>query len=265
MFVWLWMLGCAAFPGKTNDVFDIEIRYQGWTPSDAEYEAINQARLRWQSVLTSDIPDEYVQVEQEAVDALGTTPCFAMNQNVDDLLVHISIDDSHPTPFVSHICTRREDSPFYTSVGGIWLGNSALEGGSVFDQLEDAVVHEIGHVLGLRASGWNLDIDGDGIWERNLLPEMSECGTTQIHYVGPYANGVFQDMGGVGQIPMEDVGQPGTACEHWDNVTLNGEVMTGYSGSTPRALSAITVAAIEELGYDVNIGQAEYYELPAVP
>ena len=156
----------------------------------------------------------------------------------------------------------RSEAPYAPSTAGIWLGSSALEGGEHFDQLEDAVLHEIGHALGLRATAWNLDINGDGVWERNMLPGMSDCGNSQVHYVGPLANAVFQNMGGSGQIPMEDGGSDGTACEHWDSGTFAGEVMTGYISAEPKALSAITVAAIEELGYGVDAAAAEYYELP---
>ncbi len=95
-----------------------------------------------------------------------------------------------------------------------------------------------------------------------MLPGMSDCGNSPVHYVGPLANAVFHNMGGSGQIPMEDGGNSGTACEHWDSDTFAGEIMTGYTSSEPKALSAITVAAIEELGYGVDASAAEQYELP---
>ena len=262
MWFWFWILGCSMFPSKSDGSFFIDVSYKGWSPTSAEDNAIATAVSRWERIIINDIEEEHVEVEQSAVDALGETPCFAVDRDIDDILVFISINDNQETPFVSHICTMRSEAPYAPSTAGIWLGSSALEGGAHFDQLEDAVVHELGHALGLRATAWNLDIDNDGVWERNMLPGMSDCGNSQVHYVGPLANAVFHDMGGSGQIPMEDGGSGGTACEHWDSDTFAGEVMIGYTSSEPKALSAITVAAIEELGYGVDASAAEPYELP---
>jgi len=261
MALWLFMISCTSFPGKADGSFTIEMRYQGWTPNSDERAAIEEAADRWERVIVDDLVDEELYISQEAVDDLGETPCFAVEETIDDVVVFVSINDNQRTSFVSHVCTRRSEPPFETSTGGIWLGTPALDGGTFFNELHDSVTHEIGHVLGLRASAWNLDIDGDGIWERNLLPDMPECGNEPIHYVGPLANSIYQDLGGTGQLPMEDQGQTGTACEHWDAGVLDGEIMTAFGGSE-RAISAITVGAIEELGYGVSIDNAEPYELP---
>ena len=105
--------GCALwFDGKSDPGFDITLRYEGWTPSDAEAEAIQRAVARWEAVIREDIPDEQVTLTQETIDAApGGVPCAATDEVVDDLLVYVVLERPlYPLRTGSdHPCTVESD------------------------------------------------------------------------------------------------------------------------------------------------------------
>jgi len=60
-------------------------------------------------------------------------------------------------------------------------------------------------------------------------------------------------------MPMEQGGGAGTACSHWDEMCLVGELMTGYLRDGGLEMSRMTVAALEDLGYAVNYTGADAF------
>lgn len=51
-------------------------------------------------------------------------------------------------------------------------------------------------------------------------------------------------------MPVEQDGGPGTRDSHWDEETFGNEIMTGYINNSDNYLSDMTVASLEDLGYD---------------
>lgn len=115
--------------------------------------------------------------------------------------------------------------------------------------LTDTILHEMIHALGFGT-----------IWETlNLLQ-----GTTDLRFTGPNGiaayNAEFTAIAGADTnstmgVPVETDGGEGTAGGHWDEETFLIEMMTGFSDAT-NYVSAMTVASLEDLGYDTifNIG-----------
>lgn len=261
----LLLSGCALwFDGKSDPGFDITLRYEGWTPSDAEAEAIQRAVARWEAVIREDIPDEQVTLTQETIDAApGGVPCAATDEVVDDLLVYVVLDQSLGERAASQQCLIRQDAPYLPKLGGIYLTDAFLEGGVFADLLEPTVAHELGHILGLRRIGWNLDEDGDGSWERLLVPGREpDCpASEQVFYEGARGVAAWQQLGGTGFVPLEDEGPEGTRCEHWDSSVFGNELMTGGGIDPERPMSLVTIEAIADLGYTVDTSLADPFEL----
>jgi hypothetical protein len=114
-------------------------------------------------------------------------------------------------------------------------------------RLNDLVLHEMGHVLGI---GFNWV--GEGRVD-DLLTDPT--------YNGPAANAAWHELGGTGQVPVEDGGGIGTFAAHWRETTFDDELMTGYSDGDER-LSRVTIGALVDRGYGVDLDQADAYELP---
>jgi hypothetical protein len=117
--------------------------------------------------------------------------------------------------------------------------------------LTDLIFHEIGHVLGF-----------GGLWGGRGL--VTGGGTSDPRFGGPAARQQYAALGGTGDVPLENTGGTGTADTHWREATFRTEIMTGFAERIGVAmpLSRLTIAAMADLGYAVDLGQADAYVLP---
>ena len=104
-------------------------------------------------------------------------------------------------------------------------------------------LHEIAHVLGFGT-----------IWEHLGFLQDPEG---EAHFNGPLAIGAFDDSGGRdyagAKVPLHD------DTGHWKFPLFANELMGPGGGG---ALSAITVQSLADLGYGVDVTQADAYTLP---
>ena len=135
-----------------------------------------------------------------------------------------------------------------------------------FDSLhlfDDIVLHEMLHSIGL-GTMWDL---------MGLTTGTIADGTLQFN--GPDAIAAYiaefgaKDPTGV---PIETDYGSGTAGGHWDEATFQNELMTGFIGTlddyrTPNYVSAMTVASLEDMGYQTlwNAGDPDGTNLPVAP
>ncbi|HVG49203.1 MAG TPA: leishmanolysin-related zinc metalloendopeptidase [Rubellimicrobium sp.] len=121
-----------------------------------------------------------------------------------------------------------------------------------FDSLglfDDIVIHEMLHTLGF-GTVWSM---------MGLTAGQVSSGTST--FVGANATLAFQKLfptlasSHPGGIPIETDGGPGTAGGHWDDDTFGNELMTGYVDGK-NYISAMTVAALEDMGYNTVFDQS---------
>ncbi|PWK54905.1 leishmanolysin [Roseicyclus mahoneyensis] len=205
--------------------FDIVLNYSG----DSNYLSIFEAAVAvWERVIIGDLPD------------VGS---------IDDLWIDVTVE---------HI-DGRGGVLGYASVTHLRSssdGGLPYKGYMVFDEVDlasmplseaiDVAIHEIAHVLGFGL-----------LWSSFGL-------TSGALYTGANAVREFIAAGGqTNYIPLETEGGAGTAYYHWDEDILGREIMTGYLNSGENYLSAITIGAMEDLGYVVDYTVAEPYVLAA--
>ena len=63
-------------------------------------------------------------------------------------------------------------------------------------------------------------------------------------------------------VPVENTGGQGTQDSHWRDTVFGNEQMTGFVGDAGNPLSRMTVASLQDMGYQVNLNAAEPYQLP---
>ena len=241
-------------------VFCIDLRYVG-TLSAAQQLAFTNARLRWEQVITGDLPPVQMNLPAGACkDAEGETLVDhpAVNEVIDDLLVYVQVDSIDGPGGVlgsAGPCFIRNTSRL--PVFGIMRFDRAdLTLMSQQGLLGDVILHELGHVLGFPT-----------IWSDDQFRLLVGAGTNDPYFTGAKALSAFQMAGGtpingVG-VPVENSGSVGTRDSHWRESLLTNELMTGFVSAGSNPLSAITIGSLEDLGYQVDYAAADPYTVPS--
>lgn len=247
------------FTVTTCGVFCIDIRYVG-TISAAQEAAFTNARLRWEQVITGDLPSVQMNIPAGACkdadgEALVDHP--AVNEVIDDLLVYVQVDSI--------------DGPgkVLGSAGPCYIRNTSrlpVFGIMRFDRadltlmaqngiLGDVILHELGHVLGFPT-----------IWSDPQFDLLQDTATADPYYSGAKGLSAFQLAGGtpvngVG-VPVENTGGEGTRLSHWREAVMANELMTGFVSAGNNPLSAITIGSLEDIGYTVDYTAADAFTVP---
>ncbi|WP_420633748.1 Ig-like domain-containing protein [Candidatus Palauibacter sp.] len=213
------------------------------------------AAERWMTILAStELPD---------VSLNRTVNCGPQSDRVgtiDDLMIMAAvrrIDGPGGTLAFAYVCYLR-NSPYLPAIGGMVFDADDLRRLDQGGILEDVILHEIGHVLGIGIIWDDLGL---------LRNPASETEAPDTHFAGPLAIEAFDHAGGTGyedaKVPVENTGGPGSRNGHWRETVLVTELMTprvGRGGSNP--LSAITIQSLADIGYAVDPTVADSYRLP---
>ena len=64
------------------------------------------------------------------------------------------------------------------------------------------------------------------------------------------------------EVPLENAGGPGTRDSHWRETLFGNELMSGYVAAAGNPLSKLTLASLQDIGYQVDMKAAEPYSMP---
>lgn len=226
--------------------YNITVRYLA-TGTARQQQAVTAAVARWQSVLTKDLVDIPMNAAANA--------CFAgqpaINERVDDILIFVELVDIDGAGNVlgeAGPCFVRSDSNLPV-IGHLKLDAADLAMMEKTGTLDDVVLHEVGHILGIGT-----------LWpDRKLL---AGSGTPDPRFTGGSAISAYHGLGGVDAlVPVENTGSDGTRDGHWRESSFGNELMTGYISGPTNPMSALTIASLTDLGYGTNAGAASSYAL----
>ncbi len=118
--------------------------------------------------------------------------------------------------------------------------------------LQAVMVHEIAHVLGFGT-----------VW--TTLGLLRNIGPNDPVFTGKNAMREYGRLLGTYQptpVPVANTGGRGTYGSHWREDTFDDELMTGYINYPTDPISRLTIASLEDLGYQVDYSLAQQYVLP---
>lgn len=232
--------------------FNIEVRFLSGATA-AQIEAFTSAEQKWESLIVGDLPN----VPINGLNCFEGVP--VVNETVDDLVIFATIEPIDGAGGIlgqAGFCIRRTPG-FLPLVGVMFFDSEDLEFIEGEGLLEDLVVHEMGHVLGFGT-----------LWSAaflDLLADPAGEGGTDPHFTGPQAIAAFNAAGGSGytgaKVPVEDEGGAGTFDSHWRESVFDNELMTGFVNLGSNPLSAITAAALADMGYSVDPSEADPFTL----
>ncbi len=64
-------------------------------------------------------------------------------------------------------------------------------------------------------------------------------------------------------VPVANTGGPGTRDGHWRESVFGNELMSGFIKGSINPISRVSVAAFDDMGYQVNYSAADDYTLPS--
>lgn len=234
--------------GPDNGRYNITLRYL-LPPTERQVEVFEAAAARWEEIIIKDEPS----VEGPIPSAFFGFP--NIDGTIDDLVIEVALAPiDGPGGILGSAGPRFVRTSNFLSLTGVMFFDVAdLDFLEQIDLFEEVIVHEMGHVLGV-GTLWNTVPFG---FDRTL----SEGPASNPYFTGRKANVHWNAEGGLYELPIENMGGPGTAGGHWRESALNNELMTGFLNFGENPLSRITAGSMKDLGYGAS-NRGESYDLP---
>mmetsp|Transcript_3697 Transcript_3697/g.5434 ORF Transcript_3697/g.5434 Transcript_3697/m.5434 type:complete len:323 (-) Transcript_3697:29-997(-) len=220
------------------------------TLTSTDISVINQAASRWESIIIGDLQDLNVGVGNVPSVDCEFVPDFK-DGIVDDIDVCITISSTRPGfGAVSGVLASAGPVWFTSDTsravwGLMWIDQADVNNlRNDLDAYYDVIVHEFGHILGIGT-----------LWENTGLTDSDSCTS---YDAGTKAAAFYEQISGCAPgeklIPVEG------NCGHWSESCFKNELMTPtLTSGTRTKLSSLTVASLEDLGYEVSYNSVDEF------
>ena len=248
------------------DRFDIEVVFlrRGTAAQDSVF---IRAADRWMQIITGDVADFAFPEGLAADECFSGQPAVEPGDVVDDARVYVTIAPGFALE-ISGSCVR-PGRPAAPALGHIVLGDQVL---TLLDRMggpgtaDLAAAQMIGIFLGFMR--WD-HADVDLLRNPSTAARGGTAGN-DTHFAGPLAVAAFDAAGGLGytgaKVPVANEPVRGESIYQdraWRLSVFGPEVMAEDLRTNPGdPISAITIHAMADVGYQVDIEQADDYSLP---
>lgn len=243
--------------GPAAGSFNIDLIFAGDPINETQAAAFERAADYWMAILAdTELPD--VAIPETTLLGCGEDTAEQRMASADDVVVVANVRQTNRIGLAFGGVCRIRNASGLPYVGRIIVSSEALgnleawadaRSTSGLELLENLILHEIGHVLGI-GTLWGDLVGGSS--------------TDDPHFTGPLAIAAFDDAGGSdyagAKVPVEE-----RIEAHWREDVFDGdrqaEVMTPTI-TIGASLSAITIQSLADLEYTVDVSLAQAYRLP---
>lgn len=232
-------VGTLGLPPGAPSQFDIVVNLPAGL-SVNNTQAFDLAEQKWESIVRGDLPDVVVA-------NIGT---------IDDLVINVKLAaiDGPGGVLGSTAIDIVRTGTFLPALATITIDSADLAALSVDGVLTDVALHEIAHALGFGM-----------VWTDQRL--IAGAGSTNPRFTGRHAtaeyNRAFRNS--EPNVPVENVGGTSSADAHWRDSLFGNELMSSIINSNGNPVSRVTVAALADMGYQVDLNLADPYTPPTTP
>lgn len=219
--------------------FDIVVVFEGGLTT-TQMAAFTTAEQRLEQIITGDVPDV-------------TVPGIGL---VDDIQINargVAIDGPGGILGQAGPNAIRPGTSLPVT-GDMEFDSADLAALEASGELGLVILHEMLHVIGIGT-----------IWD--LTGNLTGAGGPDPQFTGAMATAEYNTIFGINaaSVPVENQGGPGTADGHFRESVFDNELMTGFLNSgEPNPLSRITVGSLADIGYQVDLNQADMYTAPSL-
>jgi len=235
-----------AFEANADSPYNIELVYAP-DVSLVERNALDVAIAHWRRAITTDIG----RVQFTSAGGCGGFSIPA-GEIISGLRVYVKDSAITDTKVLAQTGLCAENSVSKVPVVALLVWNSAQVAYTQGNGLTEIVAtHELGHAIGFGT-----------LWRERIL--LAGDGTSDPYFLGSQARSTFGSSFGSGYsgnaVPVENTGLAATQGSHWRETVFSRELMTGFVNlGTPNPMSAVTIAQFADLGYAVDMSQAEIF------
>jgi len=241
-------------PPPPSDNGYVQIRWIGTQPSAAVLAAFEAQRVRINGLFKGFSGVSATDLNIPAGYCLAGSP--AINETVPGVIIYAQVA---PIDGVGNIlgsagpCLVRSGS-LLPIVGSMMFDVADMNSMASNGTLNGVVLHEMMHILGFGT-----------IWGPGGQNEVASPSGVDPRYLGTsglVAYGALGASDAATGVPVENTGGSGTRGSHWRESVFHTELMTGWAdGALP--MSRVTIAALKDFGYDVDLTKADPFTLAA--
>lgn len=226
-----------------------------YTSGDADTASVDYFNIdiSFKGTWTSDLQQAFIDASEYLSDVIqtGLSDVFYRGKTIDDIKIDASLKDiDGEGGILGQAGATSVRTSNYLPATAIMEFDFA--DASTFNQAGlwgDIILHEMVHSIGFSA----------GIWD--YLGLISGEGTDSPYFLGENAAIAYEALYGgdaINGVPLEQDGGTGTAYSHWDEETFDNELMTGYINIEGNEFSDMSIAALEDMGYDTVFEASDY-------
>ncbi len=235
-----------------------------------------QAARRWEAVIAEDIPDVDLSQPGETFDSRehqdwwdawdgdANLGALRVEDEVDDLRVFVGRPLSGPDkPWGKGGAFWPRTGSSLPILASLEIHEDLLEAAYLYNGgLLSTIEHELAHCLGFAGWMWN---------ELGLLGlSARETPYRDTYFAGVGARAAFHWAGGGSyrgnRVPVENDPAKGGLDSHWRETVFGNELMSTWPLlGQGQSLSRITIQSLADIGYRVDVTQADPYTLPTQP